>query len=121
MNKTKHAVDHHIDGEPSTDSQKATSATGAKSEPVRRALIRATLKPNNVTQAISRTAPVFTMHEQPRGSNGTNRTAKRFQTNKKTIRAKSSRKNKNNDRNGQSKSERSARLAPSRNGKNRSR
>jgi hypothetical protein len=132
MNKTKHAVNRrHIKSEPSADSQKDTSATGPDSDPVRRALIRATLKPNNGNPVTSRTAPVFTMHEQPRGGNGTNRSTKRFpnnnsqrdndRTNRKTIKSKSSRQSQNNDRNGQSRSGRSAHLASSRHGKSRSR
>ena len=55
--------------ETALDASEAAEAAGDDEGPVRRALIRATLKPGEGAPPTPRQAPVFTMHQQPRPGN----------------------------------------------------
>lgn len=78
MTEHKHDVDYPVDETPESPSaeSEATTETAppvkADDGPVRRALIRATLKPGEGAPPTPRQAPVFTSHQQPHGG-GTGR------------------------------------------------
>ena len=135
MIKYNNAVDRPDEAEP--ESPKSVSGNGtdptadsSDTEPVRRALIRATLKPNEGAPPVPRPAPVFTMHEQPQGGKGASRGGRRptnsqsqrdnGHPNRKKIKTRS-RQGQHIDRNGQTNSGRSSRSVSSRRGKSRQR
>ena len=99
--------------------------------PVRRALIRATLKLPEGTAAVQRQPPVFTMHQQTRSPAGGNRANGNVrnsrpawdngQPNKQGDKNGSSRSSRRNDRSGQVRNGSPSRTANSRRGRGRSR
>lgn len=103
----------------------------AEEWPVRRALIRATLKLPEGAQAVQRQPPVFTMHQQPRDDGGGNQANGNLrnsrsawgngQPNKQNGKKKSSRSSRRNDRDGQFRNGSPSRSASSRRGRGRSR
>jgi len=69
-----HPPDEPETAAPDVPDESDTEAAPERDEgPVRRPLIRATLKPEEGAPPPPRQAPVFTMHEQPRGGAGANR------------------------------------------------
>ena len=110
------------------------SPKAAEEWPVRRALIRATLKLPEGAAATQRQPPVFTMHQQTRGGNGGN-SGNRANGNVRNSRSawdnghpnmqseknNSSRSSRRNDRSGQFRNGSPSRSASSRRGRGRSR
>lgn len=93
MSEHDHAA--HPPGEPETaSSDVSTDAPTAADEPtperdegpVRRPLIRATLKPEEGAPPPPRQAPVFTMHEQTRSGPGANRGNNRPRSSSRPVR-----------------------------------
>ena len=109
------------------------SSEPAEEWPVRRALIRATLKLPEGAPAVQRQPPVFTMHQQTRGgndgngnrANGNVRSSRSAwdngQPNKPNDKNNSSRSPRRNDRGGQIRGGSASRPASSRRGRGRSR
>lgn len=103
----------------------------AEEWPVRRALIRATLTPQDGAPPAQREPPVFTMHQQTRGNSGGNRANGNVRNsrsawdnghpNRVNEKGNSSRSSRRNDRGGQPRSGSPSRSASSRRGRGRSR
>ena len=103
----------------------------AEEWPVRRALIRATLTPQDGAPPAQREPPVFTMHQQTRGGAGGNRANGNVRssrpawdngnTNRGNEKGNSSRASRRNDRGGQPRNGSQSRSASSRRGRGRSR
>lgn len=103
----------------------------AEEWPVRRALIRATLTPQEGAPPAQREPPVFTMHQQTRGNSGGNRANGNVRNsrsawdnghpNRVNEKGNSSRSSRRNDRGGQPRSGSPSRSASSRRGRGRSR
>ena len=99
--------------------------------PVRRALIRATLKPPEGAPPAQRQPPVFTMHQQTRGGSGGDRANGNVRNsrsawdnghpNRVNEKGNSSRPSRRNDRGGQFRNGSPSRSAPPRRGRGRSR
>ena len=103
----------------------------AEEWPVRRALIRATLTPQEGAPPTQRQPPVFTMHQQTRGNSGGNRANGNVRNsrsardnghpNRGNEKGNSSRSSRRNDRGGQHRNGSPSRSASSRRGRGRSR
>lgn len=103
----------------------------AEEWPVRRALIRATLTPQEGAPPAQREPPVFTMHQQTRGGGGGNRANGNVRNsrsawdnghpNRVNEKGNSPRSSRRNDRGGQPRSGSPSRSASSRRGRGRSR
>ena len=122
-------VDPAVD--PSDEPAVADAAAGRRDgESVRRALIRATLKPQEGVPPTPRQPPVFTMHQQPRGgASGTGRgnfrargvRPDRAGGHADQVNGNTARPARRNERDGQQRVNSTSRSASSRRGKGRSR